>query len=297
MLVTRDMEKVESIICKLCKCAKYGAVLLLAVCATACNSSTSTKVKSSYEEISPIWADEFDSDGLPSSSNWTYDVGDGCPHICGWGNNELQYYTEADTDNARVENGHLIIEARKEPIGDMPYTSARLVTRGLQDWQYGTVEVKALLPTGLGAWPAIWMLPTESKYGGWPGSGEIDIMEHVGYYRDSIFGTVHTEAFNHMIGTQDGGGLQMKDVDQHWHVYKIVWDQQKIDWYLDDVHYHTFTNRNMTSKEWPFDNAFHLILNIAVGGSFGGAQGVDEDIWPQRMLVDYVRVYQLRNDN
>jgi len=258
----------------------------------ACRFTGETSVKSSYEEMSLVWSDEFDGEGLPDKDHWTYDIGDGCPHICGWGNNEMQYYTDSDPSNARVEDGHLIIEAKQQPKEGKRYTSARLVTRGLHDWQYGTVEVRAKLPTGLGAWPAIWMLPTKSIYGGWPSSGEIDIMEHVGYYRDSIFGTVHTEAYNHMIGTQDGGGLQMKDVDQHWHTYKIAWDSTEISWYLDDQHYHTFANRQLSSKEWPFDNAFHLILNIAVGGSFGGAHGVDQDIWPQRMLVDYVRVYQ-----
>lgn len=243
------------------------------------------------EEYQLVWSDEFDYTGLPDESKWGYDVGNGCPHICGWGNNELEYYTEKQLKNARVENGHLIIEAHIERIIYNNYTSARLVSKGKGDWTYGRMEIRSKNPKGKGTWPAIWMLPTENKYGGWPRSGEIDIMEHVGYEVDSVFGTVHTMAYNHGIKTQKGGQLAVNSEDE-FHVYSIEWTAEKIDFYIDDKQYFTFENENASSKEWPFDQPFHLILNLAVGGNWGGAKGVDDSIWPQRMEVDYVRVYQ-----
>ena len=234
-----------------------------------------------------VWSEEFNYSGLPDSSKWSYDVGG---H--GWGNNELQYYTKAKKENARVEEGHLILEARKEKAENREYTSARLVTKNKGDWKYGRIEVRAKLPQGRGVWPAIWMLPTEWKYGGWPASGEIDIMEFVGYQPDSVYGTVHTKAFNHAIGTQKGKGLKFDDLSTAFHVYAIEWKENKIDFFVDDKHYLTFENTGRGSAEWPFDQAFHLILNIAVGGGWGGKMGVDSSVYPQQMRIDYVRVYQ-----
>ena len=239
-----------------------------------------------------VWSDEFDRDGHPDTSKWSYDVGNGCPRICGWGNNEKEYYTDNDLDNARVENGHLIIEAKNEPIHGYDYSSARLVTKGKGDWTYGRVEVRSKNPSGTGTWPAIWMLPSENTYGHWPSSGEIDIMEHVGYVPDTIYGTVHTKAYNHNIGTQKGGMLAVGDSESDFHVYSIEWTSEKIDFLIDESIYFSFKNEGLTSKEWPFDQSFHLILNLAVGGNWGGLHGIDDSIWPQRMEVDYVRVYQ-----
>ncbi len=244
------------------------------------------------ESYQLVWSDEFDYEGLPDDNKWSYDIGNGCPNICGWGNNELEYYTESKLENARVENGHLIIEAHKEQVKYNKYSSARLVSKGKGDWTYGKIEVRSKNPSGRGTWPAIWMLPTENVYGGWPRSGEIDIMEHVGYVPDSIYGTVHTLAYNHGIKTQKGGQLAIADSESEFHIYMIEWTEEKIDFYIDEKKYFTFANEEKSSKEWPFDQAFHLILNIAVGGNWGGALGVDDTIWPQRMEVDYVRVYQ-----
>mgnify|MGYP003576810401 FL=1 len=234
-----------------------------------------------------VWSDEFDYTGLPDSRKWGYDVGG---H--GWGNNELQYYTKERPENARVEEGHLIIEARREKMESRDYTSARLVTKNKGDWKYGRIEVKAKLPQGRGIWPAIWMLPTEWKYGDWPASGEIDIMEFVGYEPDRVHGTVHTQSFNHSIGTQKGSSLRFTDLATAFHIYAIEWHADKIDFYVDGERYFTFTNTNRGAADWPFDQAFHLILNIAVGGNWGGAQGVDPAVYPQKFLIDYVRVYQ-----
>jgi beta-glucanase (GH16 family) len=242
---------------------------------------------SSPKEVSNlIWSEEFDYKGLPDPEKWVYDVGD---H--GWGNNELQYYTENTLENARVEGGKLIIEAHQDSSYTKAYSSARLLTRGKASWQYAYIEVKARLPRGVGTWPAIWMLPEDNKYGGWPKSGEIDIMEHVGYDQGTVHGTVHTEAFNHTKGTQKGKTIPVPDCSEDFHVYAIDWQEDKIDFYMDGENYHTFQNTGGSWEEWPFDHPFHLILNIAVGGNWGGAQGVDPEIWPQRMEIDYVRVY------
>lgn len=239
-----------------------------------------------------VWSDEFEYNGLPDEKKWSYDIGDGCPNVCGWGNNELEYYTEKRLENARVEEGQLIITAIKENFGSKNYTSARLVSREKGDWTYGRIEVRAKLPAGVGTWPAIWMLSTDWSYGGWPESGEIDIMEHVGYEPDSIYGTVHTKAYNHGIGTQRGGKIEITDCEEEFHVYAIEWTYNKIDFFVDDNKYFTF-EKEQGSEKWPFDKRFHLLLNLAVGGNWGGAKGVDESVFPQQMKVDYVRVYQL----
>jgi beta-glucanase (GH16 family) len=239
-----------------------------------------------------VWSDEFDVNGPPDASKWNYDLGDGCPNVCGWGNNELEYYTN-DPKNVRIENGMLIIEALKEEKGGKSYTSTRIVSKQKGDWTYGRIEVKAKLPRGRGTWPAIWMLSTDWEYGGWPQSGEIDIMEHVGYDPGVIHGTIHTEAYNPVKRTQKEGKITVADAQDSFHVYAIDWTAKKIDFYVDEKLYHAVTKDPKDSwKGWPFDRRFHLIMNIAVGGNWGGAQGVDETIWPQRMEVDYVRVYQ-----
>jgi beta-glucanase (GH16 family) len=233
-----------------------------------------------------IWSDEFEKSGLPDPTKWVYDVGD---H--GWGNNELQYYSKEDLNNARIENGILIIEAHADSSHPKGYTSARLLTRGKASWQYGYFEIKAKLPKGIGTWPAIWMLPEENRHGGWPKNGEIDIMEHVGYDPGIVHGTVHTEAFNHILGTHKGEQKAVPSFNDEFHIYAIDWVKERIDFYIDGKKYFTFENTGGDYKEWPFDQPFHLIMNIAVGGGWGGQKGVDPSIWPQRMEVDYVRVY------
>jgi len=233
-----------------------------------------------------VWSDEFDYSGMPDTTKWGYDIGGR-----GWGNNELQYYTNR-TENARVGDGKLIIEARKEVYDSNNYTSARMVSRHKGDWLYGRIEVKAKLPSGVGTWPAIWMLPTDWTYGGWPESGEIDIMEHVGFNQGFIHGTVHTGAYNHNIGTQKGASINVPDVSAEFHVYAADWTPEKIDLFVDDSLYFTFPKEKGDYKVWPFDKRFHLVMNIAVGGNWGGQQGVDSTIFPQDMVVDYVRVYQ-----
>ena len=239
-----------------------------------------------------VWNDEFNYTGLPDDEKWSYDTGS---H--GWGNQELQNYLADTEETARVDGGNLIITAfilerdsRKE------YLSSRMVSREKGDWLYGRIDVRAKMPRGTGTWPAIWMLPTDWEYGGWPRSGEIDIMEHVGYDHGNVHGTVHTESFNHSIGTQRGGAVSVPTVSDDFHVYSVIWDADKIGFLVDDKVYYTFTNTGRGPADWPFDKRFHLILNIAVGGTWGGAQGVDDSIFPTTMEVDYVRVFQ-REEN
>lgn len=235
------------------------------------------------------WSDEFDYTGPIDAEKWLFETGGG-----GWGNGELQYYT--DGNNAKVENGTLIIEARKEQHGSNDFTSSRINSKPEFDFLYGRIEVKAKLPSTKGSWPAIWTLPTNWIYGSWPSCGEIDIMEHsilsgYGY----VFGTIHTGAYNHSIDTQKSGGIQLDDVTNTYHTYAIEWYPDHIDWYVDDINIFTFENEYKTTEEWPYDIPHHLLLNIAVGGGLGG--DVDYNgTWPQQMIIDYVRVYDFKLD-
>ncbi|GAB3522949.1 glycoside hydrolase family 16 protein [Emticicia fontis] len=241
------------------------------------------------DDSTPVWADEFNYTGLPDPNKWSYDIGGN-----GWGNQEKQYYTK-DAKNARVENGVLIIEARKEKMENNEYTSARLVTKNKADFLYGRFEFKAKLPKGRGTWPAGWMLATEKSYGAnyWPDNGEIDIIEHVGFDQDRIHGNIHTKAFNHTIKTNKGNNVVVPGVSDGFHVYACEWTPDAISIEIDGNKYFTFPKEsNYGWAEWPFDKKFHMILNIAIGGGWGGQKGIDDSIFPQRMEVDYVRVYQ-----
>ena len=241
-----------------------------------------------HAQMSLVWSDEFDYNGVPDPTKWGYDVGGG-----GYGNNELQYYTNANTKNANVSGGVLTITALKESFGGNNYTSARLVSKLKGDWLYGRMEVKAKFGGARGSWPAIWMLPTDWYYGSWPASGEIDIMEHVGYDPGIVHGTIHTKDYNGAMGTQKGAGLTVSNYSSAFHVYAVEWYENKIDFFVDNNKYYTYTkDAGFTSTKWPFDKRFHLILNLAVGGNWGGVKGVDDASFPWTMQVDYVRVYQ-----
>jgi beta-glucanase (GH16 family) len=246
-----------------------------------CNT---TKEAGSLRKL--LWADEFNYTGLPDPSKWNYDVGG---H--GWGNNELQFYTDNRTENARVENGFLIIEAKKEAWQGMNYTSARLVTKGKAEWQYGKIEVRAKLPKGRGTWPAIWMLGATTPLK-WPDDGEIDIMEHVGFDQGKIHASVHCKKYHHSIGTQKTANITVTDCSENFHVYTAAWNKDSVKISVDGNVYFSFANERSGYEAWPFDNKMYLLLNIAVGGNWGGQQGVDDTLWPQRMEVDYVRVYK-----
>lgn len=249
-----------------------------------------------------VWSDEFDYEGLPNPEKWNYEEG----FIR---NNEQQYYTRERLENARVEDGVLVIEARREAFEnpkykpgsnnwrekreEAEYTSACLITDGIASWTYGRIEVNAKLPEGRGVWPAIWMLGTNRTEVGWPECGEIDIMEFVGYKPTTIHANVHTKAYNHVKKTGKGDQIQLKAPHADFHVYAIEWTPGKIDFYLDDTKYFTFEKEEGGGVDvWPFDAPQYLLLNLAIGGSWGGQKGIDESIFPQTFEIDYVRVYE-----
>jgi len=263
-------------------------VASLAICCHGTFSSKSSGPSSSTLPVQwqEVWGDEFNYTGLPDSTKWNYDVGG---H--GWGNNELQFYTQKRLENARVENGNLIIEARKEPWHGMNYTSARLVTKNKGDWQYGKIEIRAKIPRGRGTWPAIWMLGSRTPLK-WPDDGEIDIMEHVGFDQGVIHGSIHCKKYNHVIGTQKTATIPVPDCSDNFHRYSVEWSNSDLTISVDSTKYFEFANEKSGYDAWPFDNKMHLLLNIAVGGNWGGQKGVDDSIWPQKMEIDYVRVWQ-----
>ncbi len=248
-------------------------------------SLTISSLLFSQESYHLIWSDEFDYSGSPASACWSFDLGD---H--GWGNNELQNYTDS-RENSVVQDGKLIIKAIKK---DNIWTSARLVTKNKVDFLYGRIEARAKLPAGKGTWPAIWILSTDREYGGWPESGEIDIMEHVGYDPGNVHATVHTRTYNGSLGTQLGNSIMVPDYSTAFHTYTMEWNSEKVDFYLDDEKYFTFNNdKTGNTGTWPFDKRFHLILNIAIGGNWGGIMGIDPDLTEATMEIDYVRLYSL----
>ena len=233
-----------------------------------------------------VWSDEFDYEGRPDPTKWNYDIGG---H--GFGNREDQYYTDR-IENAYVKDGMLHIRALKENYDTHRYTSARLTTYQRQSWQYGKFLIRAKLPKGNGTWPAIWMLGDSIKTGTrWPLCGEIDIMEHVGRDQDMIHFSLHSETYNHVKRTQKTAYFRIPNVSDTFHEYGIEWDPTSIAFFVDGIQYAKFTKEATdTVKEWPFDQSFYLILNIAIGGTWGGE--IDDSIFPQEMLIDYVRVYQ-----
>lgn len=235
-----------------------------------------------------IWNDEFVGTTI-DLNKWGHEV-----NANGGGNNELQYYTDR-SENSFVQDGYLHIVAQQEEYtsdqGTRYYTSARMRTMNKGDWTYARIEVKAKIPYGQGMWPAIWMLPTDWSYGGWPSSGEIDIMEHVNSGSE-IHGSVHTEAYNHRIGTQKTGQISVPDADDNFHVYAIEWSEDKIDFIVDETKYFSFSNdKKGDYKTWPFDKRFHILLNVAVGGDWPG-NPTPQTLFPKEMVIDYVRVYK-----
>jgi beta-glucanase (GH16 family) len=244
-----------------------------------------------------VWADEFANDGLPDAARWRYDTH---RNRQGWYNREQQYYAAGRLENSRIENGSLIIEARAERLaraqypdwGRQRYTSARLFTQGAQAWTYGFFEIRARLPCGVGTWPAIWMLPEDPALG-WPLGGEIDIMEHVGHTPGEINQTIHTQAYNHVQGTHRTAKFMVADACDTMHRYQLLWTPAFIQTGVDDQPRFLFRSVANDPARWPFDQPMHLLLNVAVGGDWGGQRGIRADAFPARFEIDYVRVYQL----
>ncbi len=231
-----------------------------------------------------VFADEFDTPGPLDPAKWGYEIGS-------LRNQEAQYYTSRP-ENVRVENGMLVIEARKEAYQGYGYTSASVNTRGRFELVYGRLEVRAKLPTGDGSWPAIWLLGTNIDEVGWPACGEIDVMENVGFEPTRIYGTIHTAAYNHVAGTSKGSSLTVSDPWRDFHIYAMEWYPDRVDLFVDDQKYFTFRNEGTGSRTWPFDKPMYLLINLAIGGTWGGQRGIDDSRFPQRYYVDYVRIYK-----
>jgi len=267
-----------------------GVVLLTVVACggdpAAAPSQTSTAPTPVPAGWALVFADEFDATGALDPAKWGYELG----YIR---NNEKQYYTSRP-ENARIEGGNLVIEGRKEAYQGSGYTSASINTRGRFELLYGRVEVRARLPSGTGAWPAIWMLGTNISQAGWPACGEIDIMENVGFDPLRIHASVHTSAYNHTIGTQKSANVTIANPADDFHVYAMEWYADRIDVFVDGQKYFTFRNEGTGSRAWPFDKPQYLLINLAIGGGWGGQKGIDDGRFPHRYLVDYVRIYQLK---
>lgn len=231
-----------------------------------------------------LWSDEFNYTGSPDSSKWNYNIGRGDN---GWGNGEAQYYTSR-SQNVKVENGNLTITAKKENYEGAEYTSTRLLTQGKFDFTYGKVEVRAKLPIGGGTWPAIWMLGSNINTVGWPACGEVDIMEHVGNNQGTVQSAMHTPSS--YGGTINHGSQYLEDVSTEFHVYAVEWTSEKMIFSVDDVVHYTYNPSTKDSNTWPFDADQFIILNIAMGGGFGGE--IDPNFVSSTMEIDYVRVYQ-----
>lgn len=252
---------------------------------TAVDSISQSRQLSWKFEKTPCWTDEFENSVFPDTSKWKFETGGD-----GWGNNELQYYTNGA--NVKIKNGVLKITGRKEKIGGRKFTSSRLVTKGKADWKYGKIEVRAKLPKGRGTWPAVWMLPANDFYGEGLPSGEIDIMEHVGFEPDVIHFSVHTEKFNSSKKNEKTGKTFAENADEEFHVYKMEWTPYGIRGYVDEEKYFEYKNTNSGYRYWPFDKNFFLIINLAIGGSWGGEKGIDNKIFPAEFEIDFVRVYK-----
>ncbi|WP_452219182.1 glycoside hydrolase family 16 protein [Lacinutrix undariae] len=234
------------------------------------------------EENILVFEEQFLGNTL-DTNNWNYELGDGCPNLCGWGNNERQVYTK---ENVTVKDGNLIITATKDST---LYRSGRITTSDKVEFQYGTVEVRAKLATGEGLWPAVWLLGSDIDTVGWPACGEIDMMEYVGKNPNEIFTTLHT---SDSYGDSKNSKITINEsIEEGFHIYKTNWTEDAIRFYIDDELVYTFSPEVKNEKTWPFNRPFYIILNMAIGGNFGGPE-VDDSIFPKEFIVDYVKVYK-----
>lgn len=252
--------------------------------------------KATYKDYKLVWSDEFDYSGLPNSTKWNYDIGG---H--GWGNNEKQFYLEKSIENSYAKDGKLHIVALKKEYENSQYTSARLTTYDRFLIQYGKIEVMAKLPEGKGTWPAIWMLPEtlRTKEEVWPLCGEIDIMEHVGKDPNMVHVSLHTELYNFWKKNQYTHFEKLPDVFNDFHLYGIEWNSESIKFFIDNkLFYEAVKGENgkvTTNEGWPFEKSYFLILNLAIGGNWGGE--IDDAIFPSEMQIEFVRMYKKLNDN
>lgn len=265
--------------------AKQYTVAVVAVSSTGHSLKVSEDI-TVLKGYQLLWSDEFDTDGAPQSTHWTYDIGWGNN---GWGNNEAQYYTKR-AKNVVISGGVLKITVMKEAYSGKQYTSARLKTQGKFSFTYGKVEVRAKLPKGVGTWPAIWMLGNNITSVGWPACGEIDIMEHVGKQQNVIHSSLHTPSS--YGGTVNTHKKTIASVSEQFHIYTMEWTAEKITFFIDGKQHYQYSPANKTKANYPFNAPQFILLNVAMGGTFGGA--IASDFSKSTMEVDYVRVYQYK---
>ena len=233
----------------------------------------------------PTWSDDFETPGRPDPAKWTYEHGL-------VRNGEAQFYTRDRAENARVADGHLIITARKDPWEKSSYTSASLTTLDRFSFTCGKLEIRARVPKGRGTWPALWTLGANQNGPGWPACGEIDLMEYVGMIPDRLHFTVHTRAFNHTKGTQKGSNFTLAEPWKEFHRYGLIWTPERLEWFFDGQLVFSFANTGKGPDEWPFDSPQYLLMNLAIGGGWGGQKGIDDALFPAEFRIDYVRVWQ-----
>jgi len=264
----------------LCKSFLLVSIFIFSSCST-----DETQTVANFTEL--VMQDEFDTDGELDRSIWGYDIGTG---ENGWGNNELQYYTDRP-ENVTVQNGVLIISAKEESYEGSNYTSAKILTKGKFEQTYGRFEARIRLPYGQGMWPAFWLLGNDCQSNIWPKCGEIDIMENRGQEPTKISGSLHGPGYSAGDAITKEYTLENDRFDNGFHVFGIEWGPKYINYYVDDVLYNQITPSDVSGNRWPFNHPFYIIINLAVGGSFVGAPD-SETNFPQTMLVDYVRVYK-----
>lgn len=250
---------------------KYTLILLLTLGVLSCNTTPEL-----------LWEENFDGDQL-NEDYWNYELGDGCPNLCGWGNNEQQIYTKS---NHVVKDGILTISAKLE---DSVYTSTRITTKNKVEFTYGKIEIRAKLPEGKGLWPAFWMLGSNISEVGWPQCGEVDILEYVGKEPETVFMSLHTQSsYANTVNTKK---IFIDNIEDGFHVYTANWTKDNIEFFVDQQLIYTFSPENKTIDEWPFNQPFYVILNLAIGGNFGGPD-IDNSIFPQQFMIDYIRIYK-----
>lgn len=229
-----------------------------------------------------VWEENFDGNKL-NEKNWNFELGNGCPELCGWGNDEKQIYTN---DNHFVKDGKLVIQIKNE---NNQYTSTRITTATKKEFQYGRIETRAKIPKGQGIWPAFWMLGSNIKNVGWPKCGEIDILEYVGKEPGKVFTSLHTQdSYGNTINTKK---TKIPTIEDGFHIYAIDWTKDKIEFFVDNNSVYIFQPTVKTEAIYPFSQPFYFIINVAVGGNFGGPE-IDNEIFPQEFVIDYIKVYQ-----
>lgn len=273
-----------------------GSLLKLAGSGTIRNDDTRVAfpnigydAPSSYPGYTLQWSDEFDGPSL-NPAIWSHQNGDGCPGLCGWGNNELEYYTDR-RENLFFQDGKLIIEARPESFQGKHYTSSKILTQGKKPVKFGRIDIRAILPTGKGIWPAFWLMPEKSVFGGWPRSGEIDLMEVVGHEPNKTHGTIHYGPGPGSTTINRHYTLPAKTFHDEFHVFSLEWKQDQIQWLVDGQVFSTIHKADLGTHHYPFNEEFYVIFNLAVGGNWPGSPDATT-YFPQWLIVDYIRVYQ-----